>query len=130
MFGCFEGKRIKRLLNIKACKLYFCRTFNCNRAIRLNFIIFIASASYCLGRLNGDCWFLYTLNHAENCNLIGNNQPDQTLEILMSDLSPEAMSHYILTDKNGVVMTTESVTEVGFALFHFIRCSQRVSKAF
>jgi len=39
-----------------------------------------------LGALNGDHWYLYTLNKEDM--LI--EQPDQTLEILMSDLDPEA----------------------------------------
>ena len=75
-------------------------------------LFLLASASYCLGRLDGDCWFLYTLNHAENNNLVGVGEPDQTLEILMSNLDPEAMAHFQLFDEFGNEKSTEMVTKV------------------
>lgn len=56
--------------------------------------IFPEGAAYCLGAINRDCWFLYTLNplpkHINNLNVI--SDPDQTLEILMTDLDPDIMS--------------------------------------
>jgi len=73
--------------------------------------VFIASASYCLGRVNGDCWFLYTLNHADNNNL-EIKQPDQTLEILMSDLDSSCMTHFQLHDEHGREKSTDLVTKV------------------
>ncbi|XP_038077613.1 S-adenosylmethionine decarboxylase proenzyme-like [Patiria miniata] len=51
--------------------------------------LFDCGAAYMLGRINGDCWHLYTL---DICN--GQNQPDQTLEILMTQLDPSIMKHF------------------------------------
>ncbi|XP_063700816.1 S-adenosylmethionine decarboxylase proenzyme isoform X2 [Culicoides brevitarsis] len=68
--------------------------------------------AYSLGSVNGDCWYLYTVcrgggdsslvmdnTHPKNSNLIeqvaNNNSPpdpDQTIEILMTELDPEIMS--------------------------------------
>jgi S-adenosylmethionine decarboxylase len=48
-------------------------------------------AAYCLGRINGECWYLYTLDN------IGVVEPDQTLELLMQDLDPGMM--HIFTNK-------------------------------
>uniref|UniRef100_A0A4W2GUH6 adenosylmethionine decarboxylase n=1 Tax=Bos indicus x Bos taurus TaxID=30522 RepID=A0A4W2GUH6_BOBOX len=47
--------------------------------------IFPNGAAYCMGRMNSDCWYLYTLDFPESRVI---NQPDQTLEILMSELDP------------------------------------------
>jgi S-adenosylmethionine decarboxylase len=50
-------------------------------------------AGYCLGRLNQDRWYLYTLNKNVDDTLPGGFAfPDQTLEVLMSDLDPDVMS--------------------------------------
>jgi len=49
-------------------------------------------AGYCMGRLKQDRWYLYTLNPLPKHITLANNHPDQTLEILMSDLDPEVMS--------------------------------------
>ncbi|KAG8231396.1 hypothetical protein J437_LFUL011332 [Ladona fulva] len=58
-------------------------------------------AAYCLGTINRDCWYLYTLNpieHNQNklcCDIsngIDKGEPDQTLEILMSDLDRRIMN--------------------------------------
>lgn len=46
--------------------------------------------AYCLGSVDSDCWYLYTLNR-ENFN-IDKKEPDQTLEILMTNLNPDIMS--------------------------------------
>lgn len=43
--------------------------------------------AYALGRLTGECWYLYTLNPQESVS-----EPDQTLEIIMTKLDPEVMS--------------------------------------
>lgn len=72
--------------------------------------------AYCLGSVNRDCWYLYTLsrpgggtimnkNLTINNNINNNNSnnnliieslqmpdPDQTIEVLMTDLSSEVMS--------------------------------------
>nr|CAB3221391.1 S-adenosylmethionine decarboxylase proenzyme [Phallusia mammillata] len=70
------------------------------------------SASYCLGRIDGDCWFLYTLNHVGNTNLIGVDEPDQTLEILMTDLDRTVMDKFVLCDENGDKHDDDKITEM------------------
>ncbi|KAL1774131.1 S-adenosylmethionine decarboxylase proenzyme, partial [Sigmodon hispidus] len=60
-------------------------------------------AAYCMGRMNSDCWYLYTLDFPESRVI---NQPDQTLEILMSELDPAVMDQFYV--KHGV--TAKDVT--------------------
>ena len=69
--------------------------------------------AYCLGSVNRDCWFLYTLNRSgagamkknlanSNNNVLNSNDlineahempdPDQTIEVLMTDLDPKVMA--------------------------------------
>lgn len=48
--------------------------------------LFGGGAAYALGRLNSDCWYLYTLNKPMSIN-----EADQTLEIIMTHLDPEIM---------------------------------------
>ncbi|XP_069090707.1 S-adenosylmethionine decarboxylase proenzyme isoform X1 [Pleurodeles waltl] len=67
--------------------------------------IFPNGAAYCMGRMNSDCWYLYTLDNCENLIF---SQPDQTLEILMSELDPEIMDQFYM--KDGV--TANDVTRV------------------
>uniref|UniRef100_A0A8C5KT50 adenosylmethionine decarboxylase n=1 Tax=Jaculus jaculus TaxID=51337 RepID=A0A8C5KT50_JACJA len=45
--------------------------------------IFPNGAAYCMGRINSDCWYF---------------QPDQTLEILMSELDPAVMDQFYMKD--------------------------------
>lgn len=54
--------------------------------------IFADGAAYCMGTINRDCWYLYTLNPLDRF-LTGKvcMEPDQTIEILMTDLDPEVM---------------------------------------
>ncbi|GFN90096.1 S-adenosylmethionine decarboxylase proenzyme [Plakobranchus ocellatus] len=47
--------------------------------------MFSDGAAYVLGRMNRDCWYLYTLENGEV------NQPDQTFELLMWDMCPKSM---------------------------------------
>lgn len=56
--------------------------------------IFPDGAAYCLGALNRDCWYLYTLNPLPQRHRQRLSAPDadQTLEILMTDLDPEIMT--------------------------------------
>jgi len=49
---------------------------------------FGAGAAYCMGSLNKDCWYIYTMNDFSRKMT---SEPDQTIEILMSDLDPEIM---------------------------------------
>ncbi|CAM5132195.1 unnamed protein product [Natator depressus] len=67
--------------------------------------IFPNGAAYCMGRMNSDCWYLYTLDFPESGVT---NQPDQTLEILMSELDPVVMDQFYV--KDGV--TANDVTRV------------------
>ncbi|XP_035212859.1 S-adenosylmethionine decarboxylase proenzyme-like isoform X2 [Stegodyphus dumicola] len=46
-------------------------------------------SAYCLGRMNRDCWYLYTLNPLED--FIGVQVPDQTLEVIMQELDQKVM---------------------------------------
>lgn len=48
---------------------------------------FSIGSAYCLGKVNRDCWYLYTL-HPEK----GVTVPDQTLELIMVDLDDKMMS--------------------------------------
>jgi len=54
---------------------------------------FTDGAAYCLGSINRDCWYLYTLNPlcGNKARLTGVEEPDQTLEILMTELDPKVM---------------------------------------
>ena len=49
--------------------------------------LFGGGSAYALGRINGDCWYLYTLNKP-----VSIDEPDQTLEIIMTKLDPDVMS--------------------------------------
>lgn len=65
--------------------------------------IFEGGQTYCLGQINKDCWYLYTLSHPER-QLKGDiieapkldnkhhSEPDQTIEILMENLDPKVMN--------------------------------------
>lgn len=54
--------------------------------------MFADGAAYCLGTLNRDCWYLYTLNPLDKF-LSGRAdvEPDQTIEIMMTELDPKVM---------------------------------------
>ncbi|KAF5277459.1 hypothetical protein FQA39_LY18489 [Lamprigera yunnana] len=56
--------------------------------------IFPDGSAYCLGTINKDCWYLYTLNPPKDqiTNGLLELESDQTLEILMTDLDPNIMS--------------------------------------
>ncbi|XP_013790918.1 S-adenosylmethionine decarboxylase proenzyme-like [Limulus polyphemus] len=51
--------------------------------------LFEDGAAYCLGRVNQDCWYLYTLNPPDN--FVGVQAPDQTLEVIMQQLDSKIM---------------------------------------
>uniref|UniRef100_A0A8C6SBA6 Adenosylmethionine decarboxylase 1 n=1 Tax=Neogobius melanostomus TaxID=47308 RepID=A0A8C6SBA6_9GOBI len=52
-------------------------------------------AAYCMGRLNSDCWYLFTLDLPEFWE---NKHEDQTLEVLMSHLDPAIMDQFFMKD--------------------------------
>ncbi|XP_072356129.1 S-adenosylmethionine decarboxylase proenzyme isoform X3 [Scyliorhinus torazame] len=58
-------------------------------------MMFPNGAAYCMGRMNSDCWYLYTLDVPEDSGI---KQPDQTLEILMSELDPAVMDQFFMKD--------------------------------
>ncbi|CAH1799859.1 unnamed protein product, partial [Owenia fusiformis] len=70
--------------------------------------MFDNGAAYCLGRLNQDCWYLYTFDN------VGVIQPDQTLELLMSDLDPAVMKVFT-KGKEGSLTAKEATQKSGIA---------------
>jgi len=66
---------------------------------------FDEGAAYCLGRLNQDHWFFYTL--APLLPGKGVSGPDQTLEVLMQNLNPEEMAIF----SKAVCSTAKEATE-------------------
>ena len=53
------------------------------------------NAAYCMGSLNSDCWYMYTL---KDFSKPISSEPDQTIEILMSDLDQEIMKIFHQTN--------------------------------
>lgn len=51
--------------------------------------LFDDGAAYCMGRINHDCWYLYTLNTPMGYR--GIQVPDQTLEVIMQNLDQDVM---------------------------------------
>lgn len=65
--------------------------------------VFDQGSAYTFGRINSDCWHLFTTptNHFG-----GINHADQTFEVLMTDLDPEVMKYfYKHTSKDGRMAT-------------------------
>jgi len=58
---------------------------------------FGAGAAYCMGSLNSDCWYMYTL---KDFSKPISSEPDQTIEILMSDLDQEIMKIFHQTNSH------------------------------
>ncbi|XP_051173418.1 S-adenosylmethionine decarboxylase proenzyme [Leptopilina boulardi] len=65
--------------------------------------------AYCLGSNDADCWYLYTLSREKST--IIDEEPDQTLEILMTHLDAEVMAIFkrsacssasLATEKSGI----------------------------
>jgi len=68
---------------------------------------FSDGAAYCMGSLNKDCWYIYTLNPLDR--YIGDSEADQTIEILMSELDPAVMDiFYRKRSKDGRDATKKS----------------------
>ncbi|XP_019868756.1 S-adenosylmethionine decarboxylase proenzyme isoform X2 [Aethina tumida] len=74
--------------------------------------LFPDGAAYCLGAVNRDCWYLYTLNPLprNRRQAVPSVEPDQTLEILMTDLDPEIMSIFTRED---CLNATEATKKAG-----------------
>uniref|UniRef100_A0A2K5MW06 adenosylmethionine decarboxylase n=1 Tax=Cercocebus atys TaxID=9531 RepID=A0A2K5MW06_CERAT len=60
--------------------------------------IFPNGAAYCMERMNSVCWYLHTLDFPESRVI---SRPDQTLEILMSELDLAVMDQFYM--KDGVI---------------------------
>nr|XP_043906288.1 S-adenosylmethionine decarboxylase proenzyme-like [Solea senegalensis] len=58
--------------------------------------IFPNGTAYCMGPLNCDCWYLFTLDLSEHWK---SKHADQTLEVLMSDLDPTIMDQFYMKDQ-------------------------------
>ncbi len=73
--------------------------------------LFADGAAYCLGTLNRDCWYLYTLNPLDRY-VTGSVdvEPDQTIEMLMTELDPEVMKLFT----KAVVNDGKEATRVSF----------------
>ncbi|KAJ8916868.1 hypothetical protein NQ315_005875 [Exocentrus adspersus] len=76
--------------------------------------LFPDGAAYCLGAVNKDCWYLYTLNPLPQrdrmLTLPESDQADQTLEILMTDLDPDIMAIFT---KEECLNATEATKKSG-----------------
>ena len=49
----------------------------------------VLCSAYCMGSLNSDCWYMYTMKDFSRPSIT--SEPDQTIEILMSELDTEIM---------------------------------------
>lgn len=75
--------------------------------------------AYCLGSINRDCWYLYTVNRSGSeisCSIANEMpkdvDPDQTIEILMTELDPEIMAIFTKEECS----KAKEATEVSFIL--------------
>lgn len=79
---------------------------------------FDSGRAYCLGSINRDCWYLYTysreggdpLQSPTACQMaadLKSIEPDQTIEILMTDLDPDIMAIFTKEDSSSAKMATE-----------------------
>jgi len=85
--------------------------------------------AYCLGSINRDCWYLYTLSRrggageelVKDLSMNNNNMiieslpipdPDQTIEVLMTDLDPKIMAIFTKED----TADAKEATQVSFFL--------------
>lgn len=70
--------------------------------------------AYCLGSVNRDCWYMYSLcrgggemqRRIEDMN-VQSTEPDQTIEILMTELDPQIMSIFTKEESANAKDATE-----------------------
>lgn len=75
--------------------------------------VFDEGAAYNFGRLNSDCWHLYTITpHHRN----GVERPDQTFEMIMTDLDPQVMRLFY----KDVCIDGKMATKVGGVSFVYL----------
>lgn len=82
---------------------------------------FDGGRAYCLGSINHDCWYLYTYNREGGGIAVQPQyditdmvtiEPDQTIEILMTDLDPDVMALFTKEEcKNAAEATKVSRTK-------------------
>lgn len=98
--------------------------------------------AYCLGSVNRDCWFLYTLNRSgagamkknlaiNNNNVLNSNDlineahempdPDQTIEVLMTELDPKVMALFTKDNCNDAKEATQ------VSSYHFINSNSKTN---
>lgn len=82
--------------------------------MKQNVQCFIGGTGYCLGSPASDCWYLYTLNPRDQNTY--RKLPDQTLEVLMTDLDPQVMK--IFTQEGS--SSSADATQVYNLIFSFI----------
>lgn len=80
---------------------------------------FDGGRAYCLGSINHDCWYLYTYNREGGGIAVQPQyditdmvtiEPDQTIEILMTDLDPDVMALFTKEEcKNAAEATKVSI---------------------
>lgn len=75
---------------------------------------FDSGRAYCLGSINRDCWYLYTYSRDDAGPTIpraladvATVDPDQTIEILMTELDPDVMSIFTKEECSSAKMATE-----------------------
>ena len=65
--------------------------------------------AYCMGSLNKDCWYMYTM---KDFSRQMTSEPDQTIEILMSELDPEIMQIFHRENSNTAQEAREVLTYI------------------
>lgn len=68
--------------------------------------------AYCLGSINHDCWYLYTYSREGGIAVHENVlsiEPDQTIEILMTDLDPDVMAIFTKGESKNATEATEVI---------------------
>ncbi|XP_067945635.1 S-adenosylmethionine decarboxylase proenzyme 1-like [Watersipora subatra] len=68
--------------------------------------IFPEGAAYSFGKLNANCWHLYTVTPHPVSSAV--SAPDQTFELLMNDPDPKVMSHFYKSVSTDGKMATQS----------------------
>ncbi|KAK6627850.1 hypothetical protein RUM44_010329 [Polyplax serrata] len=63
-------------------------------------------SAYCFGAVNRSCWYLYTLNPLQVTTKTRQTEPDQTLEILMTNLDSRVMSIFTRLESSSAAQAT------------------------
>lgn len=80
---------------------------------------FGTGAAYTVGKMNGDHWLLYMAAHADDVPS-GSASTDMTLEILMTELSPEASKQFVfdVLPDGRTALPNAQAPDIGQALDH------------